>query len=142
VFLAALLAGVPIAAYFYGRYFAVPATVVLEGVGVLKGLKRSAELSRGFKRKVLGTLGVPLCLLLIMQLVMQAVTGALPGPAIIGFIVDQAVSVIAYPIISIIATLLYYDARIRKEAFDIVVMAAELGAAAPPAAAITPGTTS
>jgi hypothetical protein len=132
VMLMALLS-LPFALYFYARYFAVPATVMLEGVGVRAGLRRSAHLSRGFKGKVLAALGLSTLLLLIMQMVLGAAFQLLPGPSVIGFLLGQCVTVIAYPLISVIATLLYYDARIRKEGFDITVMAAELGAPAVPA---------
>jgi hypothetical protein len=75
-----------------------------------------------------------------VQVVMQVALGAaftlVPGPSMIRFLLGQSVTVIAYPVLSVIATLLYYDARIRKEGFDIEVMAAELGM--PSAAAAEP----
>jgi uncharacterized membrane protein len=35
--------------------------------------------------------------------------------------------VLAYPVLSVVATLLYYDLRIRKEGFDLTMIARELG---------------
>jgi hypothetical protein len=122
------LISVPLALFFWARYFAVPATVMLEGVGVRAGLRRSRALSRGYKRKVLGALGISTLVLLVMQIALGAAFSLVPGPSVIRFLLGQSVTVIAYPVLSIIATLLYYDARIRKEGFDIEVMAAELGA--------------
>jgi hypothetical protein len=122
-----ILLSLPLALYFYARYFAVPATVMLEGVGVRAGLRRSKELSRGFKRKVLSALGLSALVLVIMQAALSALFALVPGPSVIGFLLGQAVTVVAYPVLGIITTLLYYDARIRKEGFDIEVMAAELG---------------
>jgi len=125
-----MLLAVPFALWFYARYFAVPATIVLEGRGAFAGLRRSAQLSQGMKAKIIGALGLPMVLLAILQIVVVSVIGFLvPGPRIFGFLLEQAVSVVAYPIIAVIATLLYYDARIRKEAFDIEVMAGELSTA-------------
>jgi hypothetical protein len=124
------LLSVPLALFFWARYFAVPATVMLEGVGVRAGLRRSRALSRGYKRKVLGALGLSTLVLLVMQIALGAAFSMVPGPSVIRFLLGQSVTVIAYPLLSIIATLLYYDARIRKEGFDIEVMAAELGAPA------------
>lgn len=127
------LLSLPLALFFWARYFAVPATVMLEGVGVRAGLRRSKELSRGHKRKVLGALGLSTLVLLVMQLALGAAFSLVPGPSVIRFLLGQSVTVVAYPVLSIISTLLYYDARIRKEGFDIEAMAGELGipAAAP-----------
>jgi hypothetical protein len=125
----ALLGALPIVLYVFARYFAVPATVILEGLGVGAGLGRSADLSKDFKRKVCGTLALPYVLLIIIQLTVMFVAEQLPGPAILSFLVTQLPSLVLTPILAVIATLLYYDARIRKEGFDIEVMAAELGSA-------------
>jgi hypothetical protein len=120
------LLAIPVGLYFFASFFAVPATVILEGIGVVAGLRRSRDLSRGFKRRILGALGVPMLLFMVFQLVVAAIGQFLPGPRLLGFLVEQAGTIIAYPIIAVIATLLYYDARIRKEGFDIERMAAEL----------------
>lgn len=127
VMLLLILMSLPIATYFYARYFAVPATVVLEGVGVRAGLKRSSELSHGMKLRVLGALGLPTIGLVVLQFVVQLVLRLLPGPRIFSFLIEQAVTIAIYPVLGVITTLLYYDARIRKEGFDIEVMASELG---------------
>lgn len=122
-----LVLGLPLLLYFFGAYFAVPATVVLEGLGVIAGLKRSSALSKGHKWKVYGALGIPLVIFQLLQLVITLVTRGLPIPAVLAFVMEQGVTIVGYPIIAVIATLLYYDARIRKEGFDLEMMAAELG---------------
>lgn len=127
IMLIIMLLSLPVALYFFARYFAVPATVVLEGRGVFAGMRRSAELSRGFKMKVLGALGVTMILFVSLQLFVVGMLEMLPGPALLRFLLEQAWTILVYPIVAVIATLLYYDARIRKEGFDIAVMAAELG---------------
>jgi hypothetical protein len=124
------LLAIPVGLYFFATFFAVPATVILEGVGVAHGLRRSRDLSRGIKRRILGALGLPMMLFLIFQLIVAAMATLLPGPRMIAFLAEQTVTIIAYPIIAVIATLLYYDARIRKEGFDIERMAADLEARA------------
>ncbi|MBC7789548.1 MAG: hypothetical protein H7Z74_06360 [Anaerolineae bacterium] len=43
-------------------------------------------------------------------------------------VASQVVSILVYPLVAVVATLLYYDLRIRKEGFDLDVMAEELGA--------------
>jgi hypothetical protein len=122
----ALVLGGGLGLYLFARYFAVPATVVLEGLGVRAALRRSRDLSQGIKRKVLGALGLPMLLFFMFQFVVVILMSALPGPAIIGFVLQKAMILVATPILYVIATLLYYDARIRKEGFDIEIMAAEL----------------
>jgi hypothetical protein len=117
---------VPVMLYFFASFFAVPATVVLEGLGVRSALRRSRELARGFKWKVLGALGLPMLLFMVFQLVLAGIVGLLPVPRVIAFLLEQTGTVIAYPILAVIGTLLYYDARIRKEGFDIEMMSAEL----------------
>jgi hypothetical protein len=117
---------IPVGLYFFATFFAVPATVILEGAGVIQGLRRSRDLSRGLKRRILGALGLPMLLFIVFQLIIAAIVNFLPGPRLISFLAEQVVTIIAYPIIAVIATLLYYDARIRKEGFDIERMAADL----------------
>ncbi|MGH7500360.1 MAG: hypothetical protein ACREL7_01250 [Longimicrobiales bacterium] len=117
---------IPVGLFFFASFFAVPATVILEGVGVGAGLRRSRVLSRGIRRRILGALGIPMLLFMVFQLTVAGIAQFLPGPRLVGFLAEQVVTIIAYPIIAVIATLLYYDARIRKEGFDIERMAAEL----------------
>jgi len=45
---------------------------------------------------------------------------------------QQLPPVLFYPIVSVVTTLIYYDLRVRKEAFDLEMMASELGAAPTP----------
>ena len=125
----ALVLGIWFAYHVFARYFAIPATVVLEGVGVRAALRRSSALSQGYKGKIFGALALPMLLFFAIQFVMMATLELLPGPRYLSSLGWQIINVVISPILSVIATLLYYDARIRKEGFDIQVMAAELGAA-------------
>ncbi len=128
--LTSFVVGVPVALWFYARYFAVPATIVLEGLRARPGLRRSSFLSRGFKGKVYGALGLPTLLFTVVQFVVPLTLNSLHVPQLFSFAIEQSATVTLYPLIAVIATLLYYDARIRKEGFDIEVMAAELGGTA------------
>jgi hypothetical protein len=138
IFVVGALLGVGLGFRYFAFYFAIPATVILEGAGVRAGLRRSRMLSSGAKRKILGALGLPILLFFGIQFVLLATFELLPGPRYLASLGWQVVNVVASPILSVIATLLYYDARIRKEGFDIQVMAAELGtsAASPPATTV------
>ena len=123
--------------FYYSCYFAVSAAVIVEGLGVGASLKRSRALSKGLRRKVLSTLGTPMFILIILQFVIALIAQSLVSPIAIRFVVQQAVTIVLTPIVAVIATLLYYDARIRNEGFDLEVMTAEL---APPGVPVTPGT--
>jgi len=132
------LLSVPVGLYFFASFFAVPATVMLEGLGVRAGLRRSRELSQGQKLRIIAALGIPMLLFLVFRMVVAVIAAWLPGPALIAFLIDQAAMIVAYPVMAVIATLLYYDTRIRKEGFDVEVMAAELEPPAEPSPIASP----
>jgi hypothetical protein len=133
--LAAFAVGGAVGMYYYACYFAVSPAVMIEGYGAAASLTRSRQLSKGVRRKVLSTLGTPMFILMVLQVVIASIAQALPGPAAIGFVIQQATTVLLSPIVAVIATLLYYDARIRNEGFDIEIMTKELGE---PSAAAAP----
>src|SRR5574341_855356 len=56
------------------------------------------------------------------------------GMVILDGVIAGIAQVVSVPFVSIPFTLLYYDGRIRKEAFDLEMMARNLGAAGRPAA--------
>ena len=111
-----------------------PAALVVEGHRGSKALRRSWRLTKGFFWRTLGTL-------LLSGVIAAIVSGILSIP---GELVVQALGPDAWPIsaiVSVLATvlvtpfgmlvvvLLYFDLRIRKEGFDIEVMARELASA-------------
>ena len=113
------------ALWVLARYFAVTASIVLEGRGPGAAFGRSARLSRGLKMHILGT---SLLAFLIFFVVYFAVTivGAMTGSVVITTLFTIIVSIIAWPMFAITEMLLYYDARIRSEGFDIEMMEAGL----------------
>jgi len=122
--LAAFAASIPLV-------LAVPA-IVLEGVSGLRGLARSWQLVRGAYWRTLGLVILLDLIVGVLQLVLTTVL-SLPGSALSGdarLAVDQAALavglVFATPIALITFALLYYDRRIRREAFDIEMLAASL----------------
>ena len=110
---------------------AVPA-IVLERVSGWRGLQRSWQLVSG---RFWPTFGRLLLLALISSIISSVVAAVfeLPGAAIApnnSFVFQQVASAIAAvfvgPITYIGVTLLYYDTRIRKEGFDIEMLARSL----------------
>jgi len=123
-----------ITAFFIVRLMFFPQMVVLEGRGPLDALSRSRQLVRGSFWRVLGT--VILISLLVQILVI--IPGLIFG-GIIGFVfsdpqdfaIQQSLStlvgyitqILFLPVSIIAYTLLYYDLRVRKEGYDLQLLA-------------------
>src|SRR5207244_10641881 len=94
---------------------------------------RSWELTRGARGKVAGTIVVTW---LISQFLPQMVIGAISGalgvagnesyqPVFVVF--ASLLGIVLAPILPCALTLLYYDLRVRREAFDLQVLSGQLG---------------
>jgi hypothetical protein len=110
--------------------FAMPMAVVLEGAGGIQAYVRSNELARGQWGRI--TVAYLLILVLGIAVVVGSVAvGRLAGgetaSRIVGVLVDPVFSMFT----AVIGTLLYYDIRIRKEAFDIEMLLSEVDALSP-----------
>ncbi len=116
--------------------FAVTPVVVLERAGVGASFARSRALSKGRKRHVLNTLGLVAIIYYVLVAGFSIVASA-AGNFVVSTIVSSLVTVLVYPVVAITEALLYYDARIKGEGFDIELMAGALdGDVAPRPAAI------
>ena len=104
------------------RTFAITAAVILEGKGVLSSQSRSAKLSRGRKLHIIGTLMLAYLIFFVVYFAI-AIIAAMTGSIVISTVLTVAASIIAYPLFAIVEMLLYYDARVRNEGYDIEVMA-------------------
>ncbi|CAN5539654.1 hypothetical protein BH23ACT7_BH23ACT7_02820 [soil metagenome] len=114
-------------------FVAVAPAVVAEDLGPIAALRRSARLLRP---RYWQTLGAALLAGLMVSFLGQVIStvptvaGLFAGGEYgwvfvgIGGILNGLVST---PLIAIIATLIYFDGRIRQEGFDLELMAAELG---------------
>jgi hypothetical protein len=131
---------------FMTWFFASSPICVLEGLGGTAAMGRSRELVRGHGGRVFGLLFLSIILqnavsapvnfgadLLSKLLIKSLVTQNLVSSA-----VQQGFNMLITPFFSVIVILLYYDLRIRKEAFDLEVLAQNLGKAAPKAAPAQP----
>jgi hypothetical protein len=120
------------------RYQFVVMSVVVEGAGGKTALGRSWALTRGTFWRILGTIFLAG---LIAGIVTTILT--LPGMLLLingsvgttAWVIRAALSAIAQvittPFAATVGVLLYFDARIRKEAFDLTVMAREVGSVGP-----------
>lgn len=135
-----LAEGVGLLACLIGAVFVMPMfvmvapAIVVENLGPIEGMKRSWNLTKnrywqvlgiallsGFIASMLGSI-----LSQVPTLVAMLVGGSFAW--VIVALAGVAASMLSAPIVTIVATLLYFDARIRNEAFDLQVMAHDLNA--------------
>jgi hypothetical protein len=107
--------------------------VVLEELGsAFDAFRRSWELTRGSRGKVFG-LGFIAFLLfnalpnLVIQIPAAMTRLTMPGVSIALGALATIVPVILSPAIAAVITLIYYDLRVRREAFDLQVLGQRLG---------------
>lgn len=109
--------------YLFGRLFAAKQAVLLEDRGGVAAIDRSWKLAKGSVLHVLGAMLLAFVLIAAFSIGAQVVA-AMTRSAVFSVLLSTVVSVLVYPMMSIIETLLYYDLRIRREGFDIEYLAA------------------
>jgi hypothetical protein len=117
-----VLAVMIVEAYVAATFFAVKHVVLLEGVSSTGSLGRSASLTKGQRLHVMGTVALVVLLNMAITLGVVLVASMIPS-LIVQAILQFAATIIAYPLIGIVQTVLYYDLRIRREGFDIEYLA-------------------
>lgn len=110
--------------YLVASWMPLPAVVTLEEKGPVAGLRRTWQLAGGARWRILG--------LLTLMTILQGILGLLFAFVFLGTVVTEgptrtvlqevanlAVNALWAPIQWGVFTLLYYDLRVRKEAFDL-----------------------
>lgn len=111
--------------------FAMQQAVIIEGRGALQSFDRSRELAKGAVMRILGVF------ILAFGIAIAVGVGAAALVMFLGMLVgatgDRTAAlattvgmVLAYPVWGVVSTLVYYDLRIRKEAFDLQLLASQL----------------
>lgn len=145
----AYLAAFALAVYLALRYAVAIPVLMLENPGVLATVRRSVLLTRGRRGQIFLTLLVAAIIayagIFIFQFpfaiatMMAMMRGNFPPWLAFATSVSGAVgSSLTGPISMIAVVLLYYDARIRKEAFDLQFMMALLDNPAPATGTVSP----
>jgi hypothetical protein len=130
--------------YLILRLYTTQAAAVLEGVGPAEAMRRTWSRTRGRVGHMLAVIGLMLLLYLVLLLgagTVAAIVGALGaalGDELITLGAAVLVTVLVYPMLPIITTLLYYDLRIRAEGYDLEVMSEQLGGVSLGAGAAVP----
>jgi len=114
--------------YAFARFFAVFQLIVLENRGIIAAFSRSGVLSEGRKGHILLTLFLVFVIFVMLSFAVTMVA-QLSGSIALSMVLQTLYTVVAYPLIGITQMILYYDARIRAEGFDIEVMTGALGTA-------------
>jgi hypothetical protein len=130
--LLAVLAGCWFIAFVLCGYAVTTPVVVLENLSAaFDAFGRSWDLTRGFKRKIFGIAVVAFLIIYLPIVVIGGLGGyfRLTSPAI-GQAIEvfsAALPILVYPLFSCILTLMYYDLRVRREAFDLQILGQQLG---------------
>ena len=132
-----------------GIYLAVAFSVALpvllvEGTGGFKALRRSFDLTKGRWWATLGTILVAAVLIVVVQFAVGLILGLIGGlvfpnatggspvaRVILQRVLDTFGRMISIPFFAACVTVIYYDLRVRKEGYDLQLLAEGIGRAAP-----------
>lgn len=107
--------------------FAMPIVVMVEGASSSDSFERSRSLAKENWGRIAMTLGVAVILQYLAVFGSGFVLGLVLGPTTATEVTVQAVAVLLAPFPAVVGTVLYYDLRIRKEAFDIEMLMESMG---------------
>jgi hypothetical protein len=122
--------------YLWGAFYVAVPVLLVEGVGPRRALGRSRQLVRG---RWWGTIGVAIVGSVLVFIVAGALNGLILGVAlaspsqntVTGFVLTTLATtlsaVLTTPAAAAFATVLYVDLRVRKEGFDLLLLAQRLG---------------
>ena len=116
-----------------GLVLAFPTLVLEPGSSPTQALSRSWSLTRGSRWRMFGLLVTMVILLYVPLIGLGAIaTAVLPSggprvaPGIVTLAVVGVVQMLLYPLFYCVLTVAYYDLRVRKEGFDLEVLASNL----------------
>jgi hypothetical protein len=119
---------------FLAGFLLSPVVAVIEATPRSRdAMRRSWQLSNGYKGKLLLTMLVALLLLLIPSIALGTLGGFFGAGAggrqeLFFFVIPLVLQVFVYPFVYVVQTVLYYDLRVRKEGFDLEVLASSMQA--------------
>jgi hypothetical protein len=128
----AVLGGCWLLVFVLCGYAVTTPVVVLENLsGAFDAFGRSWDLTRTFKRKIFGTAAIAF-IIVYLPIVAVGMLGGffrVESPVVAQAIevVSAALPIIVMPLLSCVFTLMYYDLRVRREAFDLQILGQQLG---------------
>lgn len=132
-FLGAIGAGCWFIVFVLCGYGLTTPVVVLERLpSALDSFRRSWDLTRGFKGKVLGVGTVAFLLTntlpsLVLRSLGAVLTHWAPTLGLAANALSYLLPLVLAPVFAAVVTLLYYDLRVRREAFDLQMLSQQLG---------------
>lgn len=111
--------------------------VVFERAGPFRAVGRSWRLTRGNWWRVFGALFVVFLIALVINFALTAVLGGTAASsdsiseiafAVLATLITLLTYVLTYPLWAAVMTVIYYDLRVRHEAFDLQLLAQGVGA--------------
>jgi hypothetical protein len=138
-----LLAAIPAAVYVANAWSLSTPALLFEDAAPAQALKRSYALVKGSWWRVLGIISVGVLLVSILAGVLQGILTLIPATLAEGNEVVLAVAAVIAGTVSVtlttpftaaIVALVYFDQRVRREGFDLELLAQGLGTEAPDAA--------
>jgi hypothetical protein len=122
--------------YLAASWLIAPVIVVVEKMGPLAALSRSWRLSEGNRWRIIGIQALLGILNLVLSILIAGIFGALDAgggetgqlgvATLVENLINFASTIIWAPVEWIAFTVLYYDLRVRKEAFDLQLAAEAL----------------
>ncbi len=122
--------------YLWAAFYVAIPVVLLEGQGPIAAMGRSRSLVDGrwwstFGVALVGYVFASVISLVLVGLVTALFLSGTSSHSVVGFIVATAsstiASVITTPLTAAFATVLYIDLRVRKEGFDLLLLAQRMG---------------
>jgi hypothetical protein len=121
----------------FKRYFALPMTVLFEDNKVGDAISRSRQLSNGNGTRIFGLIGGVFVFTLVVTAVLTKTITSLTSSVAVTAVITLLVATVISPFGTVVATLLYYDIRIRKEGYDIELMTQALNTSSLPQQVVT-----
>lgn len=113
--------------------FAMQQAVMIEGASASDAWERSKDLARDHFWRIAGTSVVAFFITFVAAMAFGAFTAQFfPDPRW-NLIATNVLLVLVYPFSAVVSTVLYYDLRVRKEGYDVQLMAEQIGGAPVPA---------
>jgi hypothetical protein len=126
-----ILLVIPGVIFLAGLLLSTVVAVIEAPPSATAAMNRSWALTKGYKGKVLLTMLVAGVLLAVPSIALGVIGGlfgaAVSEPAALWFFVLPLVfQIFVYPFVYVVQTVLYYDLRVRKEGFDLELLASAL----------------
>lgn len=117
-----------------GLVVTAPALVLENIPTATAAMGRSWQLTSGYRLRIFGAIMVAVVIMAIPAIALGAIAGVIGAiseqlAVITILLLVSVLQLLAVPFIYVLATLFYYDLRVRKEAYDLEVLASRLNPA-------------